>query len=645
MKRFFLIGSLILASLLSVAQTQQGYVRTIGRPEKAGKPLGGVTVKVKGQHNTVISRSDGRFEIVLDGLHNGDEYSLQQVQKNGYELNEADIIGRPLAFSDKVQLEIAMVSSAQLQIDKQRIENNAYKTAEKNYKVQYNMLERQLNDNVISIEQYREKIQDLQNKFEKYQSLIDGLAEHYAHTDYDLLDEKEREINLCIENGDLERADSLIHLLFDPIGVLDRNIEALERLDQQISQAGEELAQANEDMAAVLKQQEKDAEYLYQLYTIALAKYDNEKAQFYIETRAAMDTTNVKWQNDAGVFTYEFVSDYAKAMSYYQTALRQCLIQFGDNDPWLLDLYNNIFYIYKNNDEFEKALEINQKALDLQLELYGPSHPSVATSYNNIGSIYNEIGEYEKGLEYLYKSLDIRRTTSSENLGTIAQSYNNIGLAYDNLGSLDSALSYYNRALDIYLELYGNRDKHIADMYNNIGMIYSGKKDYEKSLSFHVNALNIYLERFGENHTRTATCYDNIGQDYIDLEQYDHALLYAQKALEIRESVIANPYHSSFAYSYNNIANVYQKIGDYGKARQYSESSLRILEHIYGNEHQYIAIANYNIGILYKKEGNYQKAIEYAEKGVELLLKFVPSDHPSVKIMQDGIKEMKEAER
>ena len=50
-------------------------------------------------------------------------------------------------------------------------------------------------------------------------------------------------------NGDLERADSLILLLFDPIDVLKRNKEAIEKLNQQISQAEGIIEQANADMA------------------------------------------------------------------------------------------------------------------------------------------------------------------------------------------------------------------------------------------------------------------------------------------------------------------------------------------------------------------------------------------------------------
>ena len=103
--------------------------------------------------------------------------------------------------------------------------------------------------------------------------------------DYDALDEQEREINICIEKGDLERADSLLQQL----GIQQR----VETIAQRLKAGQRLIDEARQEQAEVLKRQEKDAEYLYQLYTIALAKFDNDKARFYIETRAELDTTNV----------------------------------------------------------------------------------------------------------------------------------------------------------------------------------------------------------------------------------------------------------------------------------------------------------------------------------------------------------------
>ena len=319
----YLISLLFIGvALVSPAQTQQGRVKTLGRPNKPGVALSGVTVRVRGAHNAVLSNAQGDFSIDMTGKKQGDAYSLQQVKKKGYELNDNGLIGRRYAFSSTVSLSIVMVSSSQLQADKQRIEDNAYKVGEKNYKEKIALLEKQRKTNQITIDQYRQQIQDLQNSFEKYQSLIDFLADHYARADYDELDEKEREINLSIENGDLNKAEQLLQQL--------DIVKRLADIEQRIKSGKSLMAEAEEDMARILRQQEKDAEYLYHLYTISLARFDNEKARFYIETRAALDSTNIQWQIDAGEFASEYLSDYTTAKRYIEKATRQCLLHHGD---------------------------------------------------------------------------------------------------------------------------------------------------------------------------------------------------------------------------------------------------------------------------------------------------------------------------
>ena len=80
-------------------QTQQGYVKTLGRPDAKGVALSGVSIKIKGEHNPVLSKKDGTFSILYAGKKEGDAYSLLEVLKKGYELNEPEIIGRSFAFS------------------------------------------------------------------------------------------------------------------------------------------------------------------------------------------------------------------------------------------------------------------------------------------------------------------------------------------------------------------------------------------------------------------------------------------------------------------------------------------------------------------------------------------------------------------
>ena len=513
MKKVLLILICLAAAFTLGAQTQAGYVKTIGKPGKKGVALSGVTVRVKGEHNAVVSKADGTFAMSMPGKKNGQAYTLQQVQKNGYELNEKNVIGRQYAFSTTVPLTIVMVSSSQLQADKQRIENNAYKTAEKNYQTKMAKLEKQLKDKSISEDQYRADLQELQDKFEKYQTLIDELAEHYAHTDYDELDEKEVEVNILIENGELEKADSLIHTLFDPVDVLKRNKEALARLDQTIIGAQGILNQANTDLAAVLRQQEKDAEHLYQLYTIALAQFDNEKASRYIQTRAELDTTNFSWQNDAGRFIHEYQADYKKAFSYYNTALSQAIKQCGEFSLWPAVLSNNLGLLYYSMGEYSKSLELQTKANNISSQV-GAGSDLLAMVSNNTGLVYMSLGDYSKAQSYFLKALALQEHEPSLSTFFISRIYNNLGQSYSEQGKFDKALDIFKRNLYSFDLEPGKENYEVSLCYNNIGGVLLNQGKLSESLDYLFKALAIQERLFGKIHTIVSTTLNNIGVVY-----------------------------------------------------------------------------------------------------------------------------------
>ena len=636
MKRIFIFILLSVFFFVSYAQTQSGYVRTLGRPDKKGEPLSGVSIRVKGEHNTVLSNEDGNFSLLLTGKKNGDAYSLQQVVKSGYELNESGMIGRPYAFSDKIPLTIVMVSTAQLQAEKIRIENNAYRVAENNYKLRLASLEKQKEEKSITAEEYRKEIQDLQDKFEKYQSLIGSLAEHYAHTDYDVLNETEHEINLCIENGDLERADSLIHTLFNPVDVLKRNSESLARIDRNIRQANEIIRQANEDMAAVLKQQAKDAEYLFQLYTISLARFDKEKATRYIETRAQLDTTNVYWQLDAANFLRKYMADYPKAMSVYKKALHHAMEQSGNESQDVALCYICIAIVYEEQGYYDKALEYQIKSLQIKRKIFGEQDLSVAISLSNIGNIYGYIGNYEEALTYLEKAIDIEANILGDEHPALSTFYNNIAYIYNSQGKYEEALRYYLRSLSIRFSFFGKKHPEVAESYNNIGHVYFSQGDYDTALEYYQESLSMWQTVYGEQHPYVAKNYNNIGAVYSGQGDYVKALEYYQKALSIQQAVFGK-HHPDVASSYNNIGYVYGSQRNYEKALEYYQKSLSIYLSFFGEKHPDVARSYNNIGGIYDLQGNKEKALEYFRKALPIQQAVFGEQHPDVALSYSNI--------
>lgn len=264
MRRICLFILSLAVSLVASAQTQQGYVKTIGRPNKPGVALSGVTIRMRGMVNAVVSSHMGEFNLLMPNKKDGDAIVIQSVQKNGFELKDKELTGRQLVFSSRVPLEILMVDQKQLAADKKRIEDNAYRVAEQNYQKKLKEIEIQKQNNEITAERYRQELQQLQGKYENYLSLVSDMADRYARTDYDQLDSIDREINICIENGELDKADSLIHTVFDPETVLERNRAAKEEIRQRIAFAQSIIDKANADKEAILR----DIEYAKRVATL-----------------------------------------------------------------------------------------------------------------------------------------------------------------------------------------------------------------------------------------------------------------------------------------------------------------------------------------------------------------------------------------
>lgn len=251
--RFYILLLYLLITIHGVCQEQHGIIKTIGRPGRPGRPLADVAVRVQGLTNSVLTSADGTFIVMLREKRDGDSLIFRSISKSGYELLDKTLIGRPYVFSSQVPIEILMVDLKQLEADKRRIEERAYQKAEETYRDKLSYLERQKDKSQLSLKQYQKALLSLQANYERYTALISNMADRYARTDYDRLDSLDRRINLYIENGDLDKADSLIHAVFEPTTVLERNRAAKDEIRQRMIIARQIINKATADKDAILQ--------------------------------------------------------------------------------------------------------------------------------------------------------------------------------------------------------------------------------------------------------------------------------------------------------------------------------------------------------------------------------------------------------
>lgn len=599
-RNFFAV--LWLACSLSLsAQTQQGYVKTLGRPNQQGRALSGVSIRVKGGHNAVLSGQDGKFEMPMHGKKVGDAFSLQQVQKSGYDLKDKGVVGRQYAYSDKVPLTLVMLSRSDYQQDKQQIENHIYSAVEKRYKSDLSRLEQQLSSHQIATEQYRQQLQQLQDGFGKIQELVEGLADHYALVDYDELDEREREITLAIERGDLEQADQLLQQM----NIQQRAQDIADRLKK--GQALREEAQ--QDLVEVLKRQEKDAEYLYQLYTIALARFDNEKARFYIETRAELDSTNVEWQIEAGQFLSEYLADYDKALQLSNRGLRQARLRFGEMSEQTALSYFKIGGIFEEQKNYPLTLEYFQKALDIRQQLEPQEPLLIANCYVALGGVFAMQGDYSQGMEYIDKAFEIRKELLNPIHDDIAEIYYNFAFIQTQFGEYAEAVKNYQLAADILILLHGENYIHVADAYHNMASMYLTMGDLEHAETYTQKAYEIRKRLFGDKHPTVAESLDAWGKLYLQKAIFDESLRYYQQALAIRQDVFGDT-SPLVATSYVNVGTVCANKGDFAKGLEFFQSALDINRKVLNASHPNLGANYLNMAICYYSQGHHEKARE-----------------------------------
>ena len=587
MKRTLYILYFILHAIACLAQNQSGMVRTLGRPAQKGVPLAGVTVRIAEAHNAVVSGKDGAFSLPIN-KKDGESFVIRQVQKAGYELNDRDLIGRKYAFSSTHPITIVMVSAKQLQAEKARIENNAYSVAEKNYKNKLAALEAQLKNGQIDAEKYNGQIRSLQGDFERFQSLIDGLSEHYAHIDYDDMDENEKEIAQCIENGNFDKADSLIHQCFDVTDVLSRNLKALDRIEQGISQAKDVIADANRSMAKVLRRQAKDAEYLYQLYTIALARFDNEKAGQYILTRAELDTTNVEWTVQAAKFIADYRSDYDEAMRCYDRAER-----YASKQPtWLSTIYTNKGSIYLEQGKYVEAIKADSIALGLSLNLYGKKALLTLKLINNTAATLRKLGQLKQALvtwNTVYSIAIADKDTDREFIATVC---NNISTTCADLGLHSMALEFGHKALDAYKAKGSVKGEALACC--NIGGCYSGMGQYQEALDCFDRSEQLFKKLFGEDNPQVAWVLAKKGNLYSGLGDTKKAYQYNKRSLDIYKRF----YDAKSVVVANALADFAAVNPNKQEAKAQVDSALTVLISQYGERQLDVAHAYYKQAVI-----------------------------------------------
>ena len=577
MKRLLLLSFAMMLGIMLSAQTQQGYVKTKGRMVNGqlvpGQGLKGAMVSVKGRTAVLVNTDDGAFSFPVTES----QFRLDSVHKKGYQLVDLDACPKTYKYSNN-PLYIVMETPEQQLQDKLNAERKIRRNLQKQLQAKEDEIEALKEANKISQEEYQASLMKLYEEQESNEQLISEMAKRYSELDYDQLDEFYRQVSLFIEDGELVKADSMLRSRGD----IKAQVNTIMKRGQALKEEKEKLQQAEAVQQADIEEASKRC---YSFYETFYMQHKNDSATHYLILRAQLDSTNVAAQNDAGKALVEFLGEFDKATPYYQTAMRQAKLQYGEKSEWVATTLYNTGMLHYYKGELSEALEDFSQAKDIYSELWGANHPEVATMINAIGLIHHSLGEYQTALDYFLQCAEIRKAAYGENHFDVAAAYNNIGHIYAVLRDFPKAMEYQKKSLEIKKKLLSENDYSFAITYANIGSIFYYQRDFDSAAYYLSKALEINIIALGESHPNTASSYGNAAMMYTVNKDYDKALEYNMKALTIMQKILGEDNPKTATY-YSNVGSTYIYKGNYKEAVRYLNKAKSILANAFGAEDQ-----------------------------------------------------------
>ena len=541
MKRLFLIVCLFAISVSAVfAQTQQGYVKTRGRLAANGTTipgarLSGATITFKG-NITVISGNNGVFTFAVPSK----TFCITNVQKNGYQLYDQDLLGKAHKYSAN-DLLVVMDTPDNVLADRLESEKKIRRTLRRQLQEKEDEIEALKVQHKITEEQYRNQLQELYATQENNEKLISEMAERYSTLDFDQMDDFQRRVAAYIQNGELTRADSLLNTK----GSMEERSAELDRMDEAIKADKEDIVRRQklheESIAMKARVLEDFAADCYSRYEMCLMQHKNDSASYWLGLRASKDTLNCDWQIEAGDFKWEFEENIVVALHHYMLALNTIKVKYGEINRDVAKIYNKIGKVYLPQSK-EKALDYFQKAFEIQNQILDNNHIDKVETYRCLSEVYR-YKDYKLAIDMLQKALDIAVTNYGEISWEVADIYTAMGGVYyvTNSGEQMSCLTKAN----IIREKINKDDIHMVDTHLSLAAI--NGLNPTRFINHCMKALELLIQHYGENYPKVATVCFAIGSQYNNISDYDNALLYVGRGARIYEKQLGENHESTKA--------------------------------------------------------------------------------------------------
>lgn len=631
MKRISPIILLLLTCSVINAQNQQGIVKTRGRMVNgqviAGTRLNGATITLN-IGNPLVSGNNGAFSFNVPSDKN---YSLVSARKQGYTLADPEYTRRSFRYSASNPFYVVLEDENQRQSDINAATRKVRRTLTAQLQKREDEIEELKAQNKLTETDYQKRLQQLYDNQSKSEQLVKEMAERYASTDYDQLDEFNQQVQMYIEEGELQKADSMIRSkgdmeqrvaeYYNVVAANKKEREQLKQREQKLEQSESGAAKTYEDLSQDLLRQSE----------IFLQKFQQDSALYCLKIRADLDTTNIKAVKEYADLCYK-QKKFTESENYFQMCLRAYIC--NNDSLQIAVIQNSLGTVHCLANNFVNGERLYNSSLEIIEQLFKQSpdayRENLAVAQNNLGNLYLNLHNYKTSEKYYKLALENREQLFKQNPGVyrecLATTQNNLGVLYHTIRDYENSEKYYKLALGNREQLFKrDSDTHrasLADTQNNLGALYRVLRDNEGSMKYYMLALENREKLFNENPDAycpaLAKTQNHIGilyrtmRDYVNCEKFYILSLRNYERLFKRNP---NAYRTDLAGLQNNLAILYHVLHDFANGEKYYKLALENREELFKQNpkafRKDLASLQDNIGSFYRDFKDYANSEKY----------------------------------
>jgi tetratricopeptide (TPR) repeat protein len=314
---------------------------------------------------------------------------------------------------------------------------------------------------------------------------------------------------------------------------------------------------------------------------------------------------------------YEEMKDYEKAIFFYVLSSEITKINSGEKSLEYAELISHIGLINWIFNDYEKADFYMSRATGILRDVHGPFHLSYASSLFDLGSLCVEMGQYQRAVENYEQAMEIRRIFLAEDDPEIVECINNLGWAHYAMNQYHLAESAWVKTLQIYKRNFGEIHPICADNYKKLGDLYFDIHDYFRSDSCYVRSIEILLKLPNINQADSSASLKKIGGMCAAINDCEKSEMYLRQLLTQYRRLLCEGMEA-VAYELVELGDVFMRNGQYALAELVYSESREIIKDVFGFNHSALASCLDNLGVLYMEVGQFEMSLSSLQEAIEI---------------------------